>query len=211
MRVVLYGAAFVLALSSFARAQDTPTDDPLFDTVAARLAAPAVLRGSFKQTRHLQLISKPLQSSGRFLLSDMGLYWEQDEPLKSVMIADGERLLQRIGDGPLQSVDVARNPVVLTFSQSFLSIFKGSEDELRSHFDLEFQPAGDAADGWTIVLTPISYPMSEAIASINVSGREYIEELKVNSRSSEETIIRFSNLQTEPGELTEHEIELYAR
>lgn len=211
MRVVLYGAAFVLVLLSIARAQDTQIDDVSFDTVAAKLAAPAVLRGSFRQTRHLQLISKPLRSSGRFLLSDMGLYWEQDEPLKSVMIADGERLLQRIGDGPLQTIDVARNPVVLTFSQSFLSIFKGSEDELRSHFDLEFLSEDGAADGWMIVLTPTSYPMSEAIASINISGREYIEELKVNSRSSEETIITFSNLQTEPDELTEHEIELYAR
>jgi outer membrane lipoprotein-sorting protein len=211
VRVVLYGAAFVLVLLSIARAQDTQIDDVSFDTVAAKLAAPAVLRGSFRQTRHLQLISKPLRSSGRFLLSDMGLYWEQDEPLKSVMIADGERLLQRIGDGPLQTIDVARNPVVLTFSQSFLSIFKGSEDELRSHFDLEFLPEDGAADGWMIVLTPTSYPMSEAIASINISGREYIEELKVNSRSSEETIITFSNLQTEPDELTEHEIELYAR
>lgn len=211
MRVVLYGAALVLALLSIARAQDARTDDMSFNTVSAKLAAPAVLRGSFKQTRHLQLISKPLQSSGRFLLSDMGLYWEQDEPLKSVMIADGERLLQRVGDGPLQSIDVAQNPVVLTFSQSFLSIFAGSEDELRSHFDLEFLPGDDEANGWMIVLTPTSYPMSEAIASINISGREYIEELKVNSRSSEETIISFSNLQTEPGELTEHEIELYAR
>lgn len=211
MRVGLYGAVFFLALSIVARAQDTLTDDLSFETVAAKLAAPAVLRGNFEQTRHLQLISRPLQSSGRFLLSDMGLYWEQDEPLKSVMIADGKRLLQRVGDGPLHSIDVAENPVVLTFSQSFLSIFKGSEDELRSHFDLEFLPGDDDADGWTIILTPITYPMSEAIASINVSGREYIEELKVNSRSSEETIIRFSNLQTEPGELTEHEIELYAR
>ena len=211
MRVVLYGAALVLALLSIGRAQDAQTDDVSFDTVSAKLAAPAVLRGSFKQTRHLQLISRPLQSSGWFLLSDMGLYWEQDEPLKSVMIADGERLLQRIGDGPLQSVDVTQNPVILTFSQSFLSIFKGSEDELRSHFDLEFLPADGKADDWMIVLTPITYPMSEAIASINVSGREYIEELKVNSRTTEETIISFSNLQTEPDELTEHEIELYAR
>ncbi len=211
MRIVLFSVTLALTLSSLARAQDEQTPDVSFESVAAKLAAPAVLRGNFNQTRHVQLISKPLESSGRFLLSELGLYWEQDKPLKSVMIADGERLLQRVGDGSLHSVDVAKNPVVLTFSQSFLSIFKGSEDELRSHFDLEFLPGEDGAEGWNIVLTPTSYPMSEAIASINVSGREYIEELQVNSRSSEATIISFSDLQTEPGELTEHEIELYAR
>ena len=178
--------------------------------VAAQLAAPAVLRGTFEQTREVRMLSKPLHSSGSFLLSDLGLYWQQDAPVASVMIADSERLLQSVGGGPLQSIDVAKNPVVLTFSQSFLSIFKGDEAELREHFEVSFLP-GESDDGWQISLIPISYPMSEAIESIKLDGREYIETLTVMSRSSETTTISFSDLRTEPGELTEHEIKLYAR
>ena len=210
MRLIAAIATMSVALLATAWADDEQADEILFADVAARLASPAVLRGSFVQTRQLELISKPLRSSGVFMLSEMGLYWRQDEPLQSVMIADSERLLQSIDGGPLQSIDVARNPLLLSFSRSFLSIFAGSEDDLRANFDLHFEPASDEARYWTIKLRPNSYPMSEAIDSIILHGREYIEELNVISRTSDKTTISCSDLQTEPGQLTEHEIELYA-
>lgn len=197
----------LLLLSARPGVAEEQADRGLQDVVA-RLAAPAVLRGRFTQTRKIQLISRPLESSGRFILSAMGLYWQQEQPLASVLIADGDRMLQQVDDGPLESVDVARNPIVLTFSQSFLSIFEGNETELRSNFDIAFV---NEAGSWEIRLTPISYPMVEAIDTIILRGREYIEELIVVSRSSDETTIGFSDLQTVPDQLTEHEIELYAR
>ena len=205
MRLML-AAAMWLSVPSLS--QDIVADDVTFADIAAQLAAPTVLRGNFTQSRKIALLEQPLQSSGNFLLSDMGLYWRQDKPLASVMIADGERLLQQVDGGSLQSIDVAKNPMVLIFSTSFLSIFNGSEAELRSHFTVEFL---DGEDSWSIQLTPTEYPMSEAIETINLRGREYIEELTVISRSSEKTTIRFSDLQTEPDQLTENEIELYAQ
>ncbi|MDH3428619.1 MAG: outer membrane lipoprotein carrier protein LolA [Gammaproteobacteria bacterium] len=208
MRLTLKTVFVILVLlSTRAGAAQETTGEALQDVVA-RLAAPDVLRGRFTQTRKIQLISRPLESSGRFILSDMGLYWQQEQPLASVLIADGERLLQQVDDGPLESVDVAKNPMVLTFSKSFLSIFEGNESELRSNFDVALV---SAADGWEIRLTPVTYPMAEAINAIILRGRDYIEELNVTSRSLDETTIVFSDLQTLPDQLTEHEIELYAR
>jgi hypothetical protein len=205
MRLIVVASLF-FALSTFAA--DALEEDAAFTEVAQRLAAPAVLRGNFTQSREIALLETPLQSSGSFLLSDLGLYWRQDKPLVSVMIADGTRLLQQVDDGPLQAIDVAMNPVVLTFSTSFLSMFSGSEAELRDHFAVEFA-AGK--DDWSIQLTPATYPMSEAIETIILRGREYIDELTVTSRSSEKTVIRFSDLQTEPDQLTDNEIELYSQ
>jgi len=197
----------LLLLSARPGVAEEQVDAGLQDVVA-QLAAPAVLRGRFTQTRKIQFISRPLESSGRFVLSDMGLYWQQEQPLASVLIADGDRMLQQVDDGPLESVDVGRNPMVLTFSKSFLSIFEGNETELRNNFDIAFV---DEAGSWEIRLSPISYPMVEAIDTIILRGREYIEELIVVSRSLDETTIGFSDLQTVPDQLTEHEIELYAR
>lgn len=203
---LIFAAALLFALPAVAT--DVIETDAAFTRVAERLAAPTVLRGNFTQSRKIALLEQPLQSSGKFMLSDKGLYWRQDKPLASVMIADGERLLQQVDGGSLQAIDVAKNPMVMTFSTSFLSIFNGSEAELRSHFSVEFL---DGEDSWSIQLTPTEYPMSEAIETINLRGREYIEELTVISRSSEKTTIRFSDLQTEPDQLTENEIELYAQ
>jgi hypothetical protein len=199
-------ASVLFALPAIAA--DAPEADAAFTEVAQRLAAPAVLRGNFTQSREIALLETPLQSSGSFLLSDLGLYWRQDKPLASVMIADHSRLLQQVDDGPLQAIDVTKNPMVLTFSTSFLSIFNGSESELRDQFGVEF---ATGENDWSIQLTPATYPMSEAIETIILRGREYIEELTVTSRSSEKTVIRFSDLQTEPDQLTDNEIELYAQ
>lgn len=210
MRVTSCVVAAGLCVALAAAAEETAVNDMTLAEVAAQLSAPPVLRGRFEQSREVRMLSKPLHSSGHFLLSDLGLYWRQEQPVASVMIADSERLLQSVGDGPLQSVDVVKNPVVLTFSQSFLSIFQGDEARLREHFEVSLQP-GDVAGRWQISLKPVTYPVAEAIESINIDGREYIETLTVTSRSSEITTISFSDLQTEPVELTEHEIQLYAR
>jgi hypothetical protein len=210
MRVMFCPAVASFCLAMAAIANEAPAAEATLAEVAAQLAAPAVLRGNFEQNREIKMLSKPLHSSGSFVLSDLGLYWQQVTPVASIMIADSERLMQSVGDGPLQEIDVEKNPIVLSFSQSFLSIFKGDEAELRELFDVSFA-AGDAPGRWQISLIPVRYPMSEAIESIILNGREYIETLKVRSRTSETTTISFSDLQTEPGELTEHEIELYAR
>jgi len=208
MRLVRNSVVFaaLLAVSAFA-GEAVQTDETLQDVVA-RLATHAVVRGKFRQSREIALLSRPLESSGSFLLSDLGLYWRQELPLASVLIADGERMVQQVDDGPSQSLEVAEHPMVLPFSRVFLSIFNGSEDELRENFDIVFT-AGE--HNWKIVLTPISYPLSEAVHTIILRGREYIEELTVISRSSDETMIQFFDLQALPDQLTEHEIQLYAR
>lgn len=194
----------MLAASVFA--QDAT--DPTFESVVAQLAEYSVVRGNYSQTREIELLSRPLESSGFFVLSDLGLYWQQDRPFKSVLIADGERLVQRIDDGPVTDIDAAKHPMVLPFSRIFLSIFKGSEQQLREHFTISF----DALDsGWAIGLKPASYPLSEAIDTINLGGREYIESLTVISRSSDKMTITFTDHRTQPDYLTEHEIELYSR
>jgi len=191
-----------------ASADDATEGSASLEEVTARLAAPAVLRGNFAQSRKIASLHVVAKSSGRFILSDKGLYWQQNKPMAAIMIADGKRLQQQIGDGPMQTSDTAMNPVMLSFSNSFLSIFTGSEADLRSNFDVAFT---DGSESWTIHLTPSTYPMSEAISSIILRGHEYIETITVISRSSDESTISFTDLQTEPDQLTDNELELYAR
>jgi len=208
MRLVRNSVVFAVLLAVSAFAGDAVQTEETLQDVVARLATHTVVRGKFRQFREIELLSEPLESSGSFLLSDLGLYWRQEQPLTSVLIADGERMVQQVDDGPSQSLDVAAYPMVLPFSRVFLSIFKGSEDELRQNFDIVFTAEEQI---WKIALTPISYPLSEAIDTILLRGREYIEELTVISRSSDETIIKFFDFQAFPEQLPEHEVQLYAR
>ena len=198
----------VLLLALFSSAYGGVDSAHTFENVVARLAEAGVVRGDFTQLREIELLSRPLESSGNFILSELGLYWHQTQPFSSILIADGERLVQRLEDGPTTSTNAAENPMVLPFSRIFLSIFEGSEEQLRAHFEIAF--AVDGGD-WEISLQPMTYPLSEAIETIILHGREYIQSINIINRSSDEMMIRFSDVQTLSQQLTEHEIELYAR
>ncbi len=205
MRWILLATLF-LALP--AAAQESEETGLTLEDVAARLSEPQVLRGRFSQTRDIALLSRPLESSGIFILSAKGLYWEQQQPFSSVLIADGERLAQRLADGPLITMDSSRQPLVLSFSKIFLNMFRGEHADLEQHFSIRFQAEVDA---WKIDLKPTSFPLSEGISNIKLSGRDHIDLITVNGSDLSDTMtISFSALQTSPPALTEHETELYA-
>lgn len=182
--------------------------EPTLDDVIARLGEPAVVRGSYEQSRELAILERPLVSNGDFILSERGLYWHQQSQPAAVVIADGQRLVQIIGDNPPEVSDDTSNPMLLPFSRIFLGLFRGDEKGLRENFEIDFAADGD---GWRLRLEPKTEPLSLAIEAIALSGDQHIDELTVVNRSADRTIIRFFDLRTEPDHLTEHEIELYAR
>jgi len=194
-------------LAVTAGAQNSETTDLTLTDVTERLSQPIVLRGQFSQTRRIPLLSRPLESSGQFILSDMGLYWRQESPFVSTLMADGEQLVQRVGDSPAIGQNTVEYAMVLPFSRIFLGLFRGDEDTLAEHFSAKFT---NSEHGWEIQLAPIGLPLSGAIERIILRGREHIELLDVLGRSSDEMSITFHSLETRPEYLTDHEIELYA-
>lgn len=181
---------------------------PTLQSVLSRLSEATVVRGQYAQVRHIHLLDKPLESNGFFILSERGLYWEQQSPLRSVMIADERSLYARIGDAPSDIVDEASNPMAMPISRILLGIFSGDAQQLEENFSIGFEASGR---DWTIELTPTSEPLSAAISHITLRGRDLIEEVDIHDRSEDETSIRFSGVETQPDHLTEHEIDLYAR
>ena len=196
-----------LVLAGSAAAQDTDDIRLTLEVVTERLAKSAVLRGRYTQTRKIALLSRPLDSSGRFILSERGLQWAQEQPFDYVLVADGERVAQQMVDGPVTSIDSDTQPMVVTFSRIFLDMFRGQHADLEDNFAIRFESDNEA---WEIGLTPTSYPLSRAIKQIILKGREHIDQIDVTSSASDEMTIRFFDLQTCPQQLTEHEIELYA-
>lgn len=181
---------------------------PTLDEVVARLGEPAVVRGEFTQSRELEFLTRPLLSHGNFVLSGRGLIWQQLSAPETVVVADGRRLVQIVGDREPEVIDESTNPMTVPFSRIFLGLFRGDRTVLREQFDTDF----DAGDGtWRLRLVPKDEPLSLAIDCIVLRGRQYIDELTIASRSGERTVIRFTGFATEPERLTDDEIKLYAR
>lgn len=199
--------SLVLILAASAAVGNADETGLTLELVAERLSKPGVLRGNYSQTRQIAELSRPLTSSGRFLLSESGLQWQQEKPFDNVIVADGKRVAERIADGPVKSVDSSRQPVVVAISKIFLNMFRGQHADLEDNFTVRFEQDNET---WEIGLTPTRSPLSKAIRQITLKGRERIEQISVSSGVSDEMTIRFFDLQTSPEQLTEHEIELYA-
>jgi outer membrane lipoprotein-sorting protein len=196
-----------LFLAGTAAARNVDDIELTLEVVAEQLSEPGVLRGIYTQTRQIAVLSRPLESTGRFLLSEKGLQWQQEKPFENVIVADGKRVAERMADGPVRSIDGAEQPIVVEISKIFLDMFRGQHANLEDNFTVRFEQEGDA---WEIGLTPRSSPMSAAIRQIKLQGRKHIEQISVSSGAADEMTIRFFDLQTSPEQLTEHEIELYA-
>jgi outer membrane lipoprotein-sorting protein len=181
--------------------------DATFEQVIERLSSTRTVRGEFSQSREIRALTRRLFSSGRFIVSDLGLYWQQTAPFASVLIADGERLVQAVADQPRETLRAADQPVALAISEVLLGIFRGHRADLEELFDARFEPAGEH---WTLKLTPRGAPLSEVVRSIDVEGSRYIDSVTVRGRAADELTITFTGVSTEPDELSPAERQLYA-
>lgn len=189
-----------------ASAQNAP--DESFDAVASRLAQIDTLRGRFEQVREIAALSRPLRSNGRFIISELGLYWEQDEPFQSRTIAGPDGISQQVADLPKVTTSSEEQPIAAAVSQVFMGIFKGDRTGLETHFGLDFTSRGQA---WMLDLEPLEYPLTEVIGRIVVEGSEFIDTLRMTDLDGGSLMIRFSNQSTEPPGLSAGERELYSR
>ncbi len=199
--------AYLVALAIAGASAATAAQEATFEQVLERLSSTRTVRGEFMQNREIRALRRPLVSSGRFIVSDIGLYWEQTAPFASVLIADGERLVQGVGDQPRVTLRAADQPVALAISEVLLGIFRGQRADLEELFDVGFEPG----EHWSLELTPRSSPLSEVVRDIDVEGSRYIDRVIVRGRAADELTVTFSGVSTEPDELNPTERELYAQ
>jgi Outer membrane lipoprotein carrier protein LolA-like len=199
----LIALAFGVALAGSV----TAAPDAGLQEVLERLSTTQTVRGEFAQSRDIRALSRPLVSRGRFIVSDLGLYWQQTAPFASVLIADGERLVQSVADQPPMTLRAADQPVALAISEVLLGVFRGHRAELEELFTMRFEAVGEH---WSLRLAPRGMPLSEVVQGIDVEGSRYIDRVIVRGRAADELTVTFSAVSTEPDELSSAERDLYA-
>ena len=176
------------------------------DSVLADLGAHPTLRGNFDQTREIPGLSRPLHSTGSFVVSDAGLYWAQATPFEFVLIADESRLIQKVLDQPPVELDFRSQPIAASIGSIFVGIVTGQRALLERNFVLSFS---SGSDGWAIGLVPRSEVIARAIESIEVRGAAAIAALEIRGAGGDRVEIGLSDLRAEPAQLTDAERALY--
>lgn len=173
-----------------------------------QLARSPVLRASFQQKRVMQALRRPLVSEGRLIFAaGRGVFWRIDEPYPLNMLITPDAVVEWQGDGSVRRTDMAANPFFRVLAQVFLAALAGDAAALGQHFDA--QPAA-AEVGWRLHLRPRDPALASVIAVIGLSGRQFIDEVRIRDSQGDETVIRFSDFSTRPSELDETERAYFA-
>ena len=204
IRALARGSAVtLLGWQALALAQ---TDDATIDEVFGRLSAVETVRGEFVQSREISALSNPLRSSGHFIVSELGLYWEQREPFPTVLIAREDSISEQIGGQPRTTVSASQSPISASISRIFLGLFSGDLGKLEEVFRVGFEGSNER---WTLSLEPRSYPLTEAIEAVTVSGSDYMESIQVDGLAGDRMTIELLDQSAEPAVLSLQERELY--
>ncbi len=128
-----------------------PKDDVALFELFASLEG---LEVDFVEEKHLKLLFEPLTSRGKlYFLRPGRLARVVEKPRPSTVIIGPEELKVR-GDGGEEVIDLRQNEAVRVFVTSLVRVFSGDRDELLRYYEIEYLPAKDDAQAWTLQLVP---------------------------------------------------------
>jgi hypothetical protein len=179
------------------------------ELLLAGFAALPGLSAQFQQERHLSLLQEPLVSSGVLYFAPPDrLLQRVDEPVESALLVNGDRLTFS-GPGGLRTIELDSHPFVRAFVDSARLLLAGNLDSLRETYGIGFEAAGSpTAREWRIRLRPLTPPLVETVAAIEVRGRgQTLHQFRLEEVRGDETVTRFSGVDTtrrfDDGELAE--------
>ncbi len=170
-------------------------DDPLLRSIGERLSRQPQLARRFEQEKHLKILQRPLRTSGVMLYrADRGVCWHTERPLVSTLVLEPEQLRQLGDRGDAQLVIGAREqPALFGFTQLFFSLLAGRVDGAAEQFELR---VSGNDDNWHIGLLPRSAMLQRFIARMQLDGGEQVDRVTVTDPAGDQTLIRFSALDT---------------
>ncbi|MEO8314368.1 MAG: outer membrane lipoprotein carrier protein LolA [Pseudomonadota bacterium] len=197
MRLLL--AVMLSCFASTAMAADV-TENALIQ----RLHKPEVLRASFSQSRQIAGFTRPVESSGSFVVArGRGLLWQTRRPFESTLSVTRGRLRITNGAGqPETMLDARREPMLDVLNDLLQSVVIADVTALKTRFDLQVRLVGDT--DWELALHPRDKVLRERFATIELAGGAYVRKVRLVEKSGDVTTMLFDN-HKEDTQLTESE------
>ncbi len=148
----------------------------------------AVVRGSFRQQKHLAELDQPLISTGRFTVArGHGLIWQVEQPLSTQLVITREQLVERSDGHETARISAREQPGLAVVAAVLLAVFQGDLERLHQFFVVERTPT-DAAEA-VVTLRPASAAVSEFVQRIRIEGDTRIERLRIDQPGGDYSII----------------------
>jgi len=162
------------------------------DALMREMAAVPASRTRFVETRHLALLSRPLELKGSLTYERPGRLTKHVEaPFDELLTVNGEALsLVNRTKGEQRFLSLREQPALRALVESVRSTLAGDRPQLERHYRLQFSGARDA---WRLHLVPRDSQLRGYVESITLAGAaarlQRIEALESSGDRSVMTIL----------------------
>ncbi len=163
----------------------------LVPAIAQRLTQPEVLRGEFTQRKSVAGFSKPLQSTGRFLVArKYGVLWQTQRPFAGELRLTRNQILASHNGVETFRLDAEREPAISAINGLMFSLLNGDISALAEHFSI----TGDV-DGarWQLVLDPRQPTLAKIMQQVQLRGDQHVQKIIISEANGDHTEIEFRN------------------
>ena len=195
--VLLLPTTFVGVAAGPARAvaQDA---SPSVDSVLARMARIPGLHCAYREEKRIALLSSPVVTEGVIdyargaSTAAHRMARRTRAPRRDVVLIDAGEL--RMSDGrTTQRIDLASQPVVRSFVDSFLQLLVGDRAALERTYTLSLEPLADGQ--WALVMRPRAAPLTTFLREIRFEGRgDTLTRMVMTEISGDVTTTTFSDV-----------------
>jgi outer membrane lipoprotein-sorting protein len=195
-RLLSSGATALVLLAGLssisARARATPPN--LSELLSAFRKCPG-LSADFQEDKRIQLLAAPLKSSGRiYFHPPHRIARVTEKPHKSHLVVSGKKIVVK-EDGARREVDLSDKPALRELIGSLLHLLAGDEQKLLSDYEVSFRQQDGAL--WHLQLIPKNPIVKKLVESFSFSGQGIVlHELRVKEKNGDESITRFSSVDT---------------
>jgi outer membrane lipoprotein-sorting protein len=170
---------------------------PTIDAVLGRMARIQGLHCSYREEKRIALLTTPVVSEGtidyaRGAAGAARMARRTTRPSRQVVLIDGGEL--RMSDGrTTQRIDLASQPVVRSFVDSFLQLLVGDRAALERTYTLAIETPGEGR--WALLLRPRAAPLTQFLREIRFEGRgDAMERMVMTEVSGDTTTTTFAEV-----------------
>jgi outer membrane lipoprotein-sorting protein len=167
-RVELGAALVAIALALAAIATRAEAQAPSLDQLLARFREVPGMQCRFHEEKRIALLTTPIVSEGTVHYARPGrLARRITSPSPQVVLIDGGQLRMSEG-GRVETIDLAAQPVVRSFVDTFSLLFSGERAALERTYRITYVPGEGSR--WTLVLVPRVSPLDRFLREIRFEG-----------------------------------------
>ena len=167
MKKIVIAVLMILGIS-FVTGENLYAQSHSLETVCKSLASKPNTTGDFTQTKTIQTNGRKLKSSGKYIISTLGIYWKTEKPFPSSLILTENAMVQISANGTKSVMSGKDNQIFANISGTLSSVFSGNVDELKKNFECSFSE--DNNGGWKILLTPKDSTIAAVMNTLVLSG-----------------------------------------